>query len=116
MNTPAQTGSLEMVCQTTGQKFVNDQANDYKQWEQYDILTLEGGLKKELQNIASVHIPNYIKPDLKLTPNQMIEVKQISDMKCGQKIGRKISDPDAKWCEKWFEIKCIDEQKTKFSS
>ena len=83
--------------------------NDYKQWEQYDVLTLEGSLSKEFKNIQKKHIPSYIQQDLLLGPNEMIEVKQISEIKCGQKIGKKVSDGDARWCEKWFEIKCIDE-------
>lgn len=32
----------------------------------------------------------------------------ISTIKAGQKCGRKLSDSDSKWVEKWFEIKCKD--------
>ena len=37
----------------------------------------------------------------------------MSELRCGQKIGKKLSDPDSKWCEKWFEVKCLDNQNTK---
>ena len=32
----------------------------------------------------------------------------ISSIKSGIKCGRKLSDSDSRWVEKWFEIKCKD--------
>lgn len=41
-------------------------------------------------------------------PSQKIEYNMISCIKSGQKCGRKLSDPDSKWVEKWYEVKCKD--------
>ena len=32
----------------------------------------------------------------------------ISQVKSGQKCGRKLSDSDSRWVEKWYEVKCKD--------
>lgn len=34
----------------------------------------------------------------------------INSMKSGQKAGRKLSNADSRWVEKWYEIKCKDVQ------
>lgn len=39
---------------------------------------------------------------------QRIGYKHISEIKSGIKLGRKFSDQDEKWGEKWFEIRCRD--------
>ena len=37
---------------------------------------------------------------------QNVKYNFITEIKSGLKLGRKCSDHDAKWGEKWFEIKC----------
>ena len=33
---------------------------------------------------------------------------QIGSVKCGMKLGQKMSDEDSKWVEKWYEVRCQD--------
>ena len=42
----------------------------------------------------------------------MLSFNQISELKCGLKLGRKLTDPDKKWAEKWIEVKCFDSDNT----
>ena len=37
-----------------------------------------------------------------------LDLGNASSVKCGMKLGTKLSDLDAKWVEKWFELKCKD--------
>jgi hypothetical protein len=37
----------------------------------------------------------------------------ISSVKSGLKTGRKLSNADSRWVEKWFEVKCKDVSDTK---
>lgn len=73
-------------------------------------MSLESADSKQAKTIQMKHIPSYIKQDLRIDASEMVEIFQMSEIKCGQKIGKKISDADSKWCEKWFEIKCKDYQ------
>ena len=45
-------------------------------------------------------------------PEQPLEYKLISCVKSGQKCGRKLSNADSRWVEKWFEVKCKDVSKS----
>lgn len=35
-------------------------------------------------------------------------IQGISNIKGGSKYGKKMSDPDVKWTEQWFEAQCQD--------
>ena len=42
----------------------------------------------------------------------MLNFNKLFELKCGLKLGRKLADPDKKWAEKWFEVKCFDSDNT----
>lgn len=90
-----------------GEKFSINEDHDFKEWEKYDIVHLKSD-KKEKGTIDIKTVPSYIRNDLTVGPQQSIEFNMISEVKCGQKAGRKLSDSDSRWVEKWYEIKCKD--------
>lgn len=57
-------------------------------------------------------VPQYVAKELQLGPEQPLEYKLISCVKSGQKCGRKLSNADSRWVEKWFEVKCKDVSKS----
>jgi hypothetical protein len=90
---------------TNGEKFNINEDHDFKEWERYDILHHKSDKKGTIGNKL---IPDYILADLVVGPNQLIEFNMIYSIKAGQKCGRKLSDPDSRWVEKWWEVKCKD--------
>lgn len=89
-----------------GEKFEIHEENDFKQWERYDIMHFVVDDKKD--NISKDVMPSYVAQELKLTKNQQIDYKMVSNVKSGLKTGRKLSNADSRWVEKWFEVKCKD--------
>jgi len=53
--------------------------------------------------IPIAHFPAYIRDDI--IQNYVLNPQSI---KSGCKSGKKLSDPDQKWVEKWFEIEAKD--------
>lgn len=88
-----------------GEKFTEHHDNDFQEWEQYDIIHVE--YPRDSSTIANQYVPNYIQDDvIESNSYQAISYRYISEIKSGIKLGRKISDNDEKWGEKWFEIRC----------
>jgi len=59
--------------------------------------------------ISKKFVPEYIRADLEAGSKfQSISYEFITEVKCGIKLGRRFSDVDAKWAEKWYEIRCKD--------
>jgi len=85
-----------------GEKFEVHIDNDYKQWERYDLHKAKGA------TIPIDMAPDYIKVDLQKGLFQNVDFNEISNLKCGMKLGCKPSDLDARWVEKWYELKCKD--------
>lgn len=79
--------------------------HDFRQWEQYDVLAIERQDGSD-DYIQHVHLPLYIAADVSSELNPCIEVKNMTEFKCGLKIGSKLSLPSKRWVEKWFEVNC----------
>lgn len=47
-------------------------------------------------------VPHFLKSDYNL------QLNNASSVKCGMKLGSKLSDLDSKWVEKWYEVRCKD--------
>ena len=50
----------------------------------------------------------YIAKELQQSRWQPVEFQGVTQVKSGLKGGEKISDKDARWVEKWFEVRCTD--------
>lgn len=61
-----------------------------------------------MAKISSKIYPDYVAKELEKGPQQPIDFRMVSSVKSGLKCGRKLSDADSRWVEKWFEIKCKD--------
>jgi protein gp37 len=48
--------------------------------------------------------------DLVLGQFQEINFQNITHLKFGQKAGRKLSDADSRWVEKWMEVRFVDKE------
>ena len=57
-------------------------------------------------------MPEYLIKETVKTRDQPIAFNLIKSMKSGLKAGRKLSNTDSRWVEKWYEIKCKDVQST----
>lgn len=111
-NKEVQNGSKDFgnVKVIQGEKFEINEFDDFKQWERYDIVHRVGDDKQS--NIDESVMPEYIVKEIRKTRDQPIVFNLIKSMKSGQKAGRKLSNTDSKWVEKWYEIKCKDIQST----
>lgn len=90
-----------------GEKFNEHHDDDFQEWEQYDIIHVEE--PRDNCTIAAEHVPAYIRDDVRAgVAFQSIVYKFVTEIKGGVKLGRKVSDADARWAEKWFEIRCKD--------
>lgn len=90
-----------------GEKFNEHHGDDFQEWEEYDVLHVEE--PRDNCTIAAEHIPPYIRDDIRAGfAFQHITYNFVTEVKSGVKLGRKVSDVDARWAEKWFEIKCKD--------
>lgn len=88
-----------------GEKFNEHHDNDFQEWEQYDIVHVKD--PRNTSTIALQHVPQYIQQDVQMGVSyQRIQYNYISEIKSGIKLGRKFSDQDERWGEKWFEIRC----------
>lgn len=87
-----------------GEKFEVHNDNDYKQWERYDL----HDSRAEGATIPIDMAPDYLKVDLQKGLFQNVDFNDISNLKCGMKLGCKQSDLDARWVEKWYELRCKD--------
>lgn len=90
---------IDEIKVTNGEKFNISEDHDFKEWERYDILQLKKG------EIEPKHFPEYILNDL---TQQGFKYDLVSCIKSGLKCGRKLSDSDSRWIEKWYEVKCKD--------
>ena len=92
-----------------GEKYNEHFDNDFQEWEQYDIVHVIN--PRTSSTISNEYIPQYISMDVMDGKTyQNITYKFITEIKSGLKLGRKCSDHDAKWGEKWFEINCKEAQ------
>ena len=55
-------------------------------------------------------VPEFIMDDLSLGQYQEINFSRITSLKYGEKAGRKRSDANARWVEKWMEVSFIDKE------
>lgn len=78
--------------------------HDYKEWEKYKILTCK---KDHLLETDSSLLED-IQDMLIIKDGQAVPIQGISSIKGGYKYGKKLSDPDIKWTEQWFEAQCLD--------
>jgi len=88
-----------------GEKFELDEGNDFKHWERYDTVYHKGDNKTDKLSMAVV--PEYVSKELQ-DLDQPLQYNLISCVKSGLKSGRKLSNTDSRWVEKWFEVKCKD--------
>jgi len=90
-----------------GEKFSQHHDDDFQEWEQYDVIHMVDPGPNA--TISKKFVPEYIRGDLEAGSKfQSISYEFISEVKCGIKLGRRFSDVDAKWAEKWYEIRCKD--------
>lgn len=92
------------VAIVNGEKFEVHNDNDYKQWERYDLHESRAAGATIPIDMA----PDYIKVDLQKGLFQNVDFNEITNLKCGMKLGCKQSDLDARWVEKWYELRCKD--------
>jgi len=90
-----------------GEKFSQHHDDDFQEWEQYDVIHMVDPGPNA--TISKKFVPEYIRGDLEAGSKfQSISYEFIREVKCGIKLGRRFSDVDAKWAEKWYEIRCKD--------
>ena len=82
------------------EKFQINEEHDFKEWERYDIMMFKS---KSNSVIPIIQYPTYIREDILHSC-----ATNIVELKSGYKSGKKLSDPDVKWVEKWFEVKSND--------
>lgn len=59
------------------------------------------------QTSSMAVVPEYVSKELQ-DLDQPLQYNLISCVKSGLKSGRKLSNTDSRWVEKWFEVKCKD--------
>jgi hypothetical protein len=62
------------------------------------------------ENLSLDVMPSYVVKELKKSKDQPLQYSMVSSIKSGLKTGRKLSNADSRWVEKWFEVKCKDVQ------
>lgn len=97
----AQGGSVDI--KSTDRFQVNEEF-DFKEWEHYFILSS----KDDSTMIDHITIPQQIRTILELKDGNDVPINKILSLKGGCKYGKKISNPDIKWTEEWFEVVCQD--------
>ena len=58
--------------------------------------------------IDIAYVPGYIRNDLCSQANPELNLNNIVLCKSGIKVGSQLRDPNFKWVEKWFDIRCKD--------
>ena len=75
--------------------------HDFQQWEKYDLLNYIESKQNPNGFINPQHAPDYMK-------NLITQFEHITNIKSGLKIGKKLSNGDDKWLERWYEIQFAD--------
>lgn len=87
------------------EKFNIFEEQDFKEWETYHIFERVRPEAELDQNL----LPQHIKTMISVREGQSVPIHRILNIKGGSKYGKKISNPDIKWTEEWYECGILDD-------
>lgn len=93
-----------LFTQQTTEKYRINEEHDYKEWEEYHIITRQ----KEGDFLDQSLLPAGIQTMIAIRDGQSVPIEKLNGINGGSKYGKKIQNPDVKWTEEWFEAELMD--------